>query len=79
MAHLAQILPWNTLVYSSYICHNLRLYVKVKIVFEAHKDATQTFFLDFHIFCPVTWSGKSHKFQIILHIISICNPRLWKN
>ena len=38
-------------------------------MFEAHKDATQTFYLDFHIFCPVTWSGKSHKFQIILDIL----------
>ena len=40
MAHLAQILPGNSLIYSSYICQKSRLYVNVKIVFEANKDPT---------------------------------------
>ena len=40
MAHLAQILAEDTFIYSSYICQKLRRYVKVKIVFEAHKDPT---------------------------------------
>ena len=40
MAYLAQILLGNTLLYSPYIYQKSRLYVKVKIVFEAHKDHT---------------------------------------
>ena len=31
--------PGNTLIYSSYMCQKLKLYVEVKIVFEAHEDS----------------------------------------
>ena len=50
-AHLAEILPENTLIYSSYICEELRFYVEVKIVFEAHKEPAlfSTFFTYFDL------------------------------
>ena len=47
VAYLAQILSGNTLLYSPYIYQKLRLYIKVKIVFEAHKDHTLMFFSTF--------------------------------
>ena len=41
----------------------IKTYVKVKIVFESHKDLTLIFFRQFHIFCPITSFGKSDKSQ----------------
>ena len=35
------------IIYSFYICQKSRLYVKVKIVFEANKDPTYTFFFQY--------------------------------
>ena len=50
-AHLAQILPENTLIYSHYMCQGLRLNVEDKIVFEAMKTPLGDFSYIFsHIF-----------------------------
>ena len=49
---LVEILPENTLIYFSYTCQKSRLCVD-KIVFEAHEDPTEGFFLYTTIFCPV--------------------------
>ena len=40
VAYVAHILPGNTLLYSPFMYQKSRLYIKVKIVFEAHKDHT---------------------------------------
>ena len=45
------VLTYKNLIYLL----NLQIYIKVKIVFEAHKDLTCRFFSIFHIFCLVTW------------------------
>ena len=47
VATLAKILSDNTLIYSSYICQELRLCIEIKIVFEAHKDHTWILFYIF--------------------------------
>ena len=55
------------------ICQESRLYVEVKIVFEANKGPTKGFFLDFHIFCLVIWTGNPGESQTVLCISFICN------
>ena len=77
LAHLAQILSGNTIIYSSYICQKSRLYVDIKIVFEAHKDPTWTFFRHFSHILPCNLKMvKSDKSQTVVDITSTCNLSL---
>ena len=72
MSHLAQMLPGNTLIYPN-TCQILRVYVELKIMFEAHKNPTWGFFLHFpHILlCNLEMvSGES---PAVLDITFICN------